>query len=97
MVVSVVGVDAVGGLISDVCHRPERVAALTGRRLEDTLRPEDVATVLTHAEGGGKGVPSSARHIVAVTKVGTGDEGTVAAIRARVSGLPVVEIASTEY
>jgi probable selenium-dependent hydroxylase accessory protein YqeC len=97
LVVSVVGIDAVGGLISNVCHRPERVAALTGRRLGDTLRPEDVATVLAHAEGGGKGVPPSARRMVAVTKVGPGHEASVAAIRTMLQGLPVVAIARTEY
>lgn len=36
-------------------HRPERVAALLGKSLGAVISPEDIAAILTHAEGGLKG------------------------------------------
>lgn len=93
LVVIVAGIDAVGGPIGVVCHRPERVSALTGRSGSDVLRPEDMAMVLTHSKGGLKGVPPGARTLVALTKVGP--TGRADADRVRLllgERLPVVTI-----
>lgn len=61
VVVPIASVRAVGEpLTDDVAHRPERVAALTGRPVGDEIRPADVATVLAHPEGGLKDVPPGA-------------------------------------
>jgi molybdenum cofactor cytidylyltransferase len=68
MVIVVAGLDAVGRPAIEAAHRPERVAALTGRPEREPLRPEDVAAVLGHPEGGLKGVPASARVAVVLTK-----------------------------
>jgi molybdenum cofactor cytidylyltransferase len=69
VVVVVMGADAIGGVIADVCHRPEIVAGVTGRAVGDDLDPEACARVLVDPRGGLKGVPASARTIVAITKV----------------------------
>ncbi|MFB6269235.1 MAG: selenium cofactor biosynthesis protein YqeC [Halobacterium sp.] len=61
VVVPIASVRAVGEPLTEaVAHRPERVAALTGLAVGDEIRPEDVATVLAHPEGGLKGVPEGA-------------------------------------
>ena len=65
------GVDAVGGRIVDVAHRPAQAAALTGLGIGDRLTFEDCVTVLTHEHGGLQGVPQNARVVVALTKTGT--------------------------
>ena len=67
-VVVVAGLDAVGHRIADVAHRPQLVASLLGGTVDDVLRPEDVAMVLGHPEGGLARVPASARIVVALTK-----------------------------
>jgi molybdenum cofactor cytidylyltransferase len=69
LVVVVMGADAVGGVISEVCHRPERVAALTGRSPDDVLDAAACVAALTHPDGGLKHVPEAARAVVAITKV----------------------------
>ncbi len=77
VVVVVMGADAVGGVIAEVAHRPERVAALAGRSTDDVLDAEACVAVLTHPRGGLAGVPAAARVVVAVTKV-TPDREAVA-------------------
>jgi probable selenium-dependent hydroxylase accessory protein YqeC len=57
----VASVRAVGEpLGDDHVHRPERVVALTDLEPGEAVRPRDVATVLTHPEGGLRGVPDGA-------------------------------------
>jgi len=70
-VVVMMGVDAVGGRLADIAHRPERAALLTGLEVSDRLETEHCVAVLTHPEGGLKGVPPGARVVVALTKTGT--------------------------
>jgi probable selenium-dependent hydroxylase accessory protein YqeC len=50
-------------------HRPEAVAALTGSDIGDEITADTVATVLTHEQGGLKGVPAGADVVPLVTKV----------------------------
>jgi probable selenium-dependent hydroxylase accessory protein YqeC len=70
VVVPVAGVRAVGEALDvERVHRPERVAALTGRETGDPIRAEDLVTVLTHEDGGLKGVPGDARVVVLLNMV----------------------------
>jgi len=74
LVVPVVGVDALDGRLSEVAHRPERVAEIVNCELSIVnceLTPEMVATLLVHSEGGLKGVPAGARVIPFINKVET--------------------------
>ncbi|MEF8776489.1 MAG: selenium cofactor biosynthesis protein YqeC [Haloarculaceae archaeon] len=75
VVVPVASVAAVGApLDEDRVHRPERVAALTGREPGECLTVEDVATVLASPAGGLKRVPSEARVVPMVNKADGPDE-----------------------
>ncbi|WP_042662610.1 selenium cofactor biosynthesis protein YqeC [Haloferax sp. ATB1] len=69
-VLPIASVHAVGEPLTDACvHRPERVAALTDLELGDTIRPEDVATVLTSERGGRADVPDGATVVPVLNKV----------------------------
>ncbi len=67
-VVVVTGLEAVGGRLADVAHRPDLVAAIAGRALDETLTAEDVATLIGHERGGMAGIPDTARVVVALTQ-----------------------------
>jgi len=70
LVVAVVGADALGQpLAPEHVHRPERVSALSGAAPDSPVTPELVARVLTHPEGGRKGVPPGARLVVLINKM----------------------------
>jgi probable selenium-dependent hydroxylase accessory protein YqeC len=70
LVVPLVGADVFGKpLDADSVHRPDRICALSGAPPGAPITPEIVARVLAHREGGLKGVPASARVIVAINKV----------------------------
>ncbi len=70
LVAPVVGVEAIGQALDAAhVHRPERVAALTGTEMGQTVTPETVAAVLTHPQGGLKSVPPGARVVVLINKV----------------------------
>ena len=72
LVLVLVGADVLGRpLDADHVHRPERVSALTGAPLGASVTPAIVAGVLTHAQGGRKGVPPGARLVVLINKVET--------------------------
>ncbi|MGC8873859.1 MAG: selenium cofactor biosynthesis protein YqeC [Chloroflexia bacterium] len=49
-------------------HRPERVAALSGRSLGTRIDPASIAAVLAHPEGGRKGIPPAARAVAVLTQ-----------------------------
>ena len=55
-VAAVYGLSALGKPLKEVCHRPERAAALLGRKPEDTVTGEDAAAILAHPEGQKKNV-----------------------------------------
>lgn len=80
VVVVVMGVDAIGRTIFEATHRPARAVELTGRTETDVITPGVAATVLTHPGGGLKGIPRSARVIVAITKVDPASEAAAAAV-----------------
>ncbi|WP_138261985.1 selenium cofactor biosynthesis protein YqeC [[Clostridium] hylemonae] len=45
VLLGVAGLDAVGGRIREVCHRPEEAAAFLGKDMDDRLECEDIAAV----------------------------------------------------
>ena len=80
-VVVVTGLDAVGGRLDEVAHRPELVSAITGRGLDETLTPGDVATVIGHERGGLAYIPDGARVVVALTQLRPETRAAAEAIR----------------
>ncbi len=73
-VIPVAGIEAVGGKISDIAHRPERVAVLTGLGADQAMTIEGLARLITHGEGGLKSVPTGALVIPLINKVETEDQ-----------------------
>ncbi len=98
LVISVIGADALGRVISDQCHRPLRLAALVGCRADVRLEPWMAATVILHERGAAKAVPQGADFAVAINKVDhTNAElvnRLVAELRQRRPGLRIVMIAA---
>ncbi|TYT60685.1 selenium cofactor biosynthesis protein YqeC [Natrialba swarupiae] len=87
-VVPVASVAAVGSPLStDQVHRPERVAAITGREIGDPIRPIDVARVLASERGGLADVPDDATVVPLLNKV---DDAAAAEV-AREIGTAVLE------
>jgi len=74
-VVLVAGTDALGRPISDVAHRPERVAEVLGMSQDDLMTPEAMTRLVTNVEGGLARVPQGARVVVALTGKGTDSAG----------------------
>ena len=70
VVVPVVGIDCLGRpLLPHFIHRPEIVAALTGKTLGQKVDPQTVADVFFHPRGYSKGIPSGSRWIPFINKV----------------------------
>ncbi len=67
--ISVIGSDALGRVISDQCHRPLRVAALAQCHPYQRLDPSHAVSVLLHPNGPRRACPDGAEYIVIVTKV----------------------------
>lgn len=63
------GMEAVGAPIEQGCHRPERVAALTGLDVDQPLTPTALVDVLLSSEGSAKGRPDGARYAVLLNRV----------------------------
>lgn len=73
-VVPIASVQVVGKPLSaEHVHRPDRVAAITGRDRGDRIRPVDVARVLASEHGGLKGVPDGATVVPLLNKVDDDD------------------------
>ena len=45
LVIGVAGMDALGELIRKTCHRPEKVAAFLGKRMEETVTEDDIVKI----------------------------------------------------
>ena len=78
LVVIVAGAGAIGQPIRAVAHRPERVAQLSGRAIDEQVTADVIAAVVGHDAGGLKGVPEDARVVVAITNADT-ETGSAAA------------------
>ncbi len=70
-VIAVAGLDALGRPISEVCHRPERAAALLGEPQDHRLLPTDLARLLSSPRGGRKSVPAGAEFRCLLNKADT--------------------------
>ncbi|MEQ8718999.1 MAG: selenium cofactor biosynthesis protein YqeC [Acidimicrobiales bacterium] len=86
LVVAVMGLTALGGVISEVCHRPERVAGVTGASVSDTVDAQTYVTLATSSDGAGRGVPSGARLAVILSQVAEDRRDTAGEIAAGVLG-----------
>ncbi|MBN2319310.1 MAG: putative selenium-dependent hydroxylase accessory protein YqeC [Acidobacteria bacterium] len=74
ILVPIVGMNCIGRPLDDVhVHRPEIAAVLADVQVGSTITPEIVARVLSHADGGAKGLPPGARLAPLLNKVDTGD------------------------
>ncbi len=71
LVVNVVGIDAIGGRLTEIAHRPERVAKVTSLQSDDRLTDEALAALIVHPDGGMKSVPDKATFISLINKVET--------------------------
>jgi probable selenium-dependent hydroxylase accessory protein YqeC len=61
--------DAVGRPLDDqTVHRAARAAQLAGARLADPITPTMLINLLTHPEGGLKGIPAAARRAAVLTR-----------------------------
>lgn len=88
MLVTVAGLDALEQPLDRAAHRPERVARLLNlppdqMTIDHRLSPSEAASVLTHPEGGLKGLPASARAAVFLNKAETPARREAAAAIAR--------------
>jgi molybdenum cofactor cytidylyltransferase len=71
-VVVVAGMSGIGKTLTDASvHRPEIYARLSGLAAGETITSEAVLRVLTHPEGGLKGIPSGARRVVLLNQADT--------------------------
>jgi probable selenium-dependent hydroxylase accessory protein YqeC len=73
LVISCIGVAALGLSIADGCHRPELVAALADCAIADRLTPQRAATVISHPQGGRRNIPSGSRYVVALNRMAPTD------------------------
>lgn len=70
LVVPVVGADVLGQpLTAKHVHRPELVSALSETRLGTRVTPAAIARVITHPQGGLKGIPPGARVVPLINKL----------------------------
>lgn len=64
VVIGVMGVEVLGGMIGEVCHRPEHVCALLGCTEDHRLTAQDMARILTSEKGTRKNVGERAFYVV---------------------------------
>lgn len=69
IVLPTAGIDAIGKPISEVAHRPERVKVITGLEVDQPMTERALARLLTHHDGGMKGIPQEARVVPFLNKV----------------------------
>lgn len=67
-VIGVLGMDAIGGKISEVCHRPELVADLLGTDEQHRLTGMDFVQIAVNERGLHKAVDKRARYIIVFQK-----------------------------
>jgi probable selenium-dependent hydroxylase accessory protein YqeC len=94
-VIVVASLAAIGHAISEVAHRPERVAGLIGAQPGDLLTLEGAAAVLLHPHGGLKGIPDTARVVMVLTRAGSAPAGLAADLATVLASHPRVDRAIT--
>ena len=92
VLVPIVGMNCIGKPLDETTvHRPEIVAFLANSLIGDPITPEMVARVLSHTDGGAKGLPAGARLVPLLNKVDTGDMRTAGAIAEKLLAYPIVD------
>ncbi len=76
LLIVVAGIDALAGPISLTCHRPERVCELLDVDRDSSLRPDQLAKLMCHPQGGLKSAPPNARICLLINKVESPSEQT---------------------
>jgi molybdenum cofactor cytidylyltransferase len=94
-VIVVASLAAIGHPISEVAHRPERVAGLIGAQPGDLLTLEGAAAVLLHPHGGLQGIPDTARVVMVLTRAGSAPAGLAADLATVLASHPRVDRAVT--
>ena len=94
-VIVVASLAAISHPISEVAHRPERVAGLIGAQPGDLLTLEGAAAVLLHPDGGLKGIPVTARVVMVMTRAGPAPAGLAADLATVLASHPRVDRAIT--
>ena len=78
IVLSVYGVDAVGKRITDTCFRPEVVAEIVGKNIDDVIMPSDIAVLAASEQGGKKLVTDKMEYHVIINKADGENEQRIA-------------------
>lgn len=63
VVLGVISMDALGGKIKDVCHRPKMVSRLLGKGINDIITDKDLNVLFTDSNGLKKGVTQTMRYV----------------------------------
>lgn len=69
IVIPTVGIECLDKPLKDIAHRPDLVSDITGLELEQSMTEEALARLITHSNGGLKGVPRGARVVPFINKV----------------------------
>lgn len=77
-VLSLYGMDAVGGVMEKVCFRTKAAAKLLGKGEKERITPEDIALLSASEAGGRKGCPLDAAYWVILNKADGGERLTAA-------------------
>ena len=88
LMISTIGADALGKVISEQCHRPLLVAALARCEPHERLTPMRAAEVILHDQGQRKEIPLRSGFCVAITKV---DDVNMADVEALIERLHIIE------
>jgi molybdenum cofactor cytidylyltransferase len=101
-VVVVAGLSGLNQALTEATvHRAERFAALSGLEMGETIRVEALARVLSHLEGGLKGLPTEARRVLLLNQADTlqlqAQAGTLGeALLSTYSGAVIATLRETE-
>jgi molybdenum cofactor cytidylyltransferase len=69
IVIPTAGIECLDEPLEDIAHRPELVSAITGLRPDEKMTEQALARLITHPNGGLKGVPRNARVVPFINKV----------------------------
>ncbi len=86
LLVACIGVGALGRPITEVCHRPDVVAALASCSINDELTPARAAAVLMSNAGSRKSKPEAARFVVGLHRVTATHESAARELAAQLAG-----------
>ncbi|MBF8982915.1 putative selenium-dependent hydroxylase accessory protein YqeC [Lutibacter sp. B2] len=79
IVIIVVGMDACGEKFSsNIVHRPEQIAEITGIKYEEIITPDIITNIVISDKGLLKGIPENAKVFLLINKVDTKERYTMA-------------------